>query len=85
MDFALKAHLCSTSNTDPDTDRAVWSYSAVMSTVFLHVSIKLTDTDQTEQYHWKPWGGSGAVTTRYVALVSHEEEITMVELFEERL
>ena len=29
-------------------------------------------------------GGSVAVTTRYVALVRHEEEITMVELFEER-
>ena len=30
-------------------------------------------------------GGSVAVTTPYVALVRHEEEITMVELFEERL
>ena len=37
--------------------------------------------DQTEQYHPKPWG----CTTRYVALVRHEKEITMVELFEERL
>ena len=30
-------------------------------------------------------GGSVAVTTRYVARVRHEEEITMEELFEERL
>ena len=30
-------------------------------------------------------GGSVAVTTRYVALVRHKEEITMVEVFEERL
>ena len=29
-------------------------------------------------------GGSVAVTTGYVALVRHEEEITMEELFEER-
>ena len=29
-------------------------------------------------------GGSVAVTTRYVALVRHEEEITMAELFEEK-
>ena len=51
--------------------------SVFISSVFLPVSIKLTDTDQTEQYHRKPWGGSVAVTT--------QEEITMAELFEERL
>ena len=51
----------------------------------LYIFIKLTDTDQTEQYHRKPWGGSVAVTTPYVALVRHKEEITMAELFEERL
>ena len=65
-------------------DGAFCLCSPFISSVFLHVSIKLTDTDQMEQYHRKPWGGSVAVTTRYVALVRHEEEITMEELFEER-
>ena len=82
----VKAHLCSTLNTDPDMDGAFCPCSAFISSVFLHVSRKLMDTDQTEQYHRKPWGAGGvAVTTRYVALVRHEEEITMAELFEERL
>ena len=62
----------------------ILSVLCFISSVFLHVSIKLMDMDQTEQYHWKPWGGRVAVTTRYVALVRHEEEIIMVELFEER-
>ena len=79
--MSVKAHLCSTLNPDG----AFCPCSVFISSVFLHVSIKLTDTDQTEQYHRKPWGGSVAVTTRYVALVRHEEEITMAELFEERL
>ena len=69
-------------NTEPDTDAAFCPCSAVISSVFLHVSIKLTDTDQMEQYHRKPSGVSVAVTTQYVALVRHEEEITMAELFE---
>ena len=54
-----------------DTDGAFCPYSAFISSVFLHVSIKLTDTDQSE---FDP-----------PALVRQEEEITMEELFEERL
>ena len=63
-------------------DGAFCPCSAFISSVFLYISIKLTDTDQMEQYHRKPWGGSVTVTTRYVALMRHEKEIKMVELFE---
>ena len=82
--MTVKAHLRSTLNKDTDTDGTFCPCSAFISSVFLHVSIKLTDTDQTEQYHWKPCGGSVAVSTRYVALVRHEEEITLEELLEGR-
>lgn len=45
----LKAHLCSTL----DTDKAVLRYPAFISSLFLKVSKKLTDT---LQYHQKLWG-----------------------------
>lgn len=45
-----------------DTDRAFCPQSAFISSVFLHVLRKLTDTRHVEQYHWKPEGGSVAVT-----------------------
>lgn len=62
-------------------DGALCPYSAFISSVFLLFSPKLTDTDKTEQEHHKRWG-SVAVTS-IVALVRHEEETSVVELFEE--
>lgn len=46
--------------------------------VFLHVSPKLTDADQTEQYQQKMWGLCCCFYP--LALVRHKEEITLEEL-----
>lgn len=42
----LKANLCSMLDTYMGMDRALFSYSAFILSVFLHVFSKLTDTDQ---------------------------------------
>lgn len=49
-------NLCSTLNMDMDTYRAFCPYPMFTLSVFLYFSTNLTDTDQTEQYHWKPGG-----------------------------
>lgn len=43
-DLPLKARLCSTLDPDPGA--------------FAFVSMERTDTGQTEQYRWKPWGAT---------------------------
>ena len=66
----LKAHLCSTLNRDLDTDGAV--------SARFHKAHAYGPNGAVPP---ETMGGSVAVTTQYVALVRHEEEITMAELF----
>lgn len=59
-----------------------WSLLSVLCVHFLCISAygyraKWSSTTKNHQ-------GSGAVTTHYVVSVSHKEEITLVELFEEK-
>ena len=47
-------------------------YSAFISSAFVHVLCKLTDTDEMEQYHWKPWGAVKPIGhARHDASFSH--------------
>ena len=64
--------------------RSLLSVLCVHFVRFLHVSRKLTDTDQTEQYHRKLWG---QCCCHYPIRNSSDtrRRHTMAELFEERL
>ena len=78
----VKANLCSSLDTYKDTDGAFWSYSAFISTIFVH------QTDKTAPLETMGGGGRdySKANSSNETFIGHKEDFSiMAGLVEERL